>query len=66
MGNKAGLYIPIFKRSAHAGRGWVVPIEIEAESITVTSTSKHMDIYDVLDLSYEILPKNAADTLHFQ
>ncbi len=40
----------------------VVPIEIEAESITVTPTSKHMDIYDVLDLSYEILPKNAADT----
>lgn len=40
----------------------VVPIEIEAESITVTPTSKHMDLYDVLDLSYEILPKNAADT----
>ncbi|MCI8364185.1 MAG: hypothetical protein HFG34_04460 [Eubacterium sp.] len=40
----------------------VVPIEIEAESITVNPTSKHMDLYDVLDLSYEILPKNAADT----
>lgn len=40
----------------------VVPIEIEAEPITVTPTSKHMDLYDVLDLSYEILPKNAADT----
>lgn len=40
----------------------VVPIEIEAESITVTPTSKHMDLYDVLELSYEILPKNAADT----
>lgn len=40
----------------------VFPIDVEVESITVTPTSKHMDLYDVLDLSYEILPKNAADT----
>lgn len=40
----------------------VVPIDVEAESITVTPSSKHMDLYDVLDLKYEILPKNAADT----
>lgn len=40
----------------------VVPIDVEVESITVTPSSKHMDLYDVLDLSYDILPKNAADT----
>lgn len=40
----------------------VIPKDVDVDSITVTPLSQHMELYDVLNISYEILPKNATDS----